>query len=169
VHTQFLNGETLWDTLKFDDADDADLTSLLQTMVLFADAPPSRIYSQALGSQPQAELWERGRQLQTQLPAYLEQQRLPRASIVVHCQMYMYCRLSSQSMLRPPRRTFELTGYVNRSSSEASCSSAMLYLCGVHALRSVHECMCSTVGSYVIGPNSRLRRIGSCASGFTQG
>jgi hypothetical protein len=72
-------GHTLWHTLELEEADDAELTLLLQTMVILADAPPEFI---AKLPQQQAEVCTRGRQLRTQLPAYLDQQRV---SIVEHC------------------------------------------------------------------------------------
>jgi ankyrin repeat protein len=72
-------GNTLWNMLKLENADDVELTSLLQTMVLHDDAPLEFI---ARLSPQQAEIWKRGEQLRRQLPAYLEQQRL---FIVAHC------------------------------------------------------------------------------------
>jgi hypothetical protein len=72
-------GVTLWNSLRFVDADDAELTLLLQTMVLLGDAPSKFI---AKLSPQQVNLWECSRQLRTQLPAYVEQQR---ASIVAYC------------------------------------------------------------------------------------
>jgi hypothetical protein len=72
-------GNTLWNMLKLENADDAELTPLLQTMVLHGDAPPEFI---AKLSSPQAQIWTRGDHLRRQLPAYLKQQRL---SIVAHC------------------------------------------------------------------------------------
>jgi ankyrin repeat protein len=65
-------GYSLWHSLELEDVDDAELTSLLQTMVLLADAPLSFI---AKLSQQQAELWERGRLLRTWLQAYRDLQR----------------------------------------------------------------------------------------------
>jgi hypothetical protein len=50
-------------------------------LLAIADAPIELIVKL---SQPQAELWEQCRQLRTQLPVYLEQQR---AFIVVQCQL----------------------------------------------------------------------------------
>jgi hypothetical protein len=79
LHTQRYRGNTLWNYLKLDNADDAKLTSLLQTMVILADAPPKFI---AKLSQQQVDLCMRGRELRTQLPAYVEQLR---ASIIAHC------------------------------------------------------------------------------------
>jgi ankyrin repeat protein len=81
-------GNTLWQNLmatrydgttKLEDADDAELTLLLQTMVLLTEVPPEFITKL---SPQHTEVCTRGRQLRTQLPAYLEQQR---ASIVAHC------------------------------------------------------------------------------------
>jgi hypothetical protein len=71
--------QTLWNVLKLEDAVDADLTSLLQTMVLLSDAPPDFI---AKLSPHRADLCLRGRRLRTQLPAYRVQQR---TSIVTEC------------------------------------------------------------------------------------
>jgi hypothetical protein len=70
---------TLWNLLKLEDAVDTELTSLLQQMVLLADAPADFII---LLSSQEAELCERGRQLRIRLPAYREQRR---AFIVAHC------------------------------------------------------------------------------------
>jgi hypothetical protein len=76
-------GHTLWHMLEIEDADNAELTSLFQTMFLLADAPPefvTRLSHQQ--AQLSAPLLARGRQLRAQLPSYLEQQR---ASIIAHC------------------------------------------------------------------------------------
>jgi hypothetical protein len=70
---------TLWNLLKLEGAVDTELTSLLQQMVLLADAPADFI---AKLSSQQAELWEWDRHLWTRLPAYQEQQR---TLIVAHC------------------------------------------------------------------------------------
>jgi ankyrin repeat protein len=56
MYTHSSLGQTLWDALKLEDADDAKLTMLLQTMVILADAPPEFI---AKFSQQQLELWSR--------------------------------------------------------------------------------------------------------------
>jgi hypothetical protein len=66
--------------LKLENADDAEQTSFLQTMVvLLADAPLDFISKL---SRQQAELWKRGRLLRTRLPAYRD---LQRAYIVTAC------------------------------------------------------------------------------------
>jgi hypothetical protein len=79
IDMQGPRGHTLWNTLKLEDAVDAEVTSLLKFMVLLADAPPEFIAKLSL---QQAELWERGRQIRMQLPVHLVQQR---ASIVAAC------------------------------------------------------------------------------------
>jgi hypothetical protein len=70
---------TVWSWLKDEDANDCELTVLLQTMALAGDAPP-KILAKLL--EKHAELCARGHRLRTQLPVYLEQQR---AYIVAHC------------------------------------------------------------------------------------
>jgi hypothetical protein len=72
-------GHTLWQMMKLEEADDAELALLLQTMVLVADAPLEFI---AKLSSQHTDLCVRGRQLRTQLPVYLQQQR---ASIFAQC------------------------------------------------------------------------------------
>jgi hypothetical protein len=73
------NGCTVWKWLKLDDADDAELSSLLHVMVLLGDAPPEFV---AKLSPQHAKLCARGRQLRMQLPAFLEQQR---TSVMTYC------------------------------------------------------------------------------------
>jgi ankyrin repeat protein len=73
-------GRTLWDVLKFKDADHAELTaSLLQTIVLLDEALFDFI---AKFSTRHTEIFTRGRELRTKLPTYCEQQK---ASIIEHC------------------------------------------------------------------------------------
>jgi ankyrin repeat protein len=64
-------GRTLWDVLNVKDADQAELTSLLETMVLLGEASSDFI---AKFSPQHAELFTRGRELRAKLPAYCEQQ-----------------------------------------------------------------------------------------------
>jgi hypothetical protein len=71
--------QTVWGLLNLEDADDAELSALLEVMVLLGDAPPDFI---AELSPQHAEVVTRGRQLRTQLPSYLEQQR---ALVHAHC------------------------------------------------------------------------------------
>jgi hypothetical protein len=72
-------GHMLWHTLNLVGADHAELTSLLQAMVLLGDAP--RKFIAGLSTQD-TELCFRGKQLRAQLPTYTEEQE---ASIVAHC------------------------------------------------------------------------------------
>jgi hypothetical protein len=66
--SEYMVDDTLWHmVLNLEDADDAELTSLLQTMVLLGDGPVEFI---AKLSPQQVDLWEQGRQLRTRLPAY---------------------------------------------------------------------------------------------------
>jgi ankyrin repeat protein len=66
-------GFTLWNTLNslWNAYDVAEMTSLLQTMVLLANAPLSFI---AKLSHQHAKLWKRGKFLRTQLPVYRDLQ-----------------------------------------------------------------------------------------------
>jgi hypothetical protein len=74
-------GQTIWSQLMLEGAADADteLSSLVKTMVLLADAPANFI---AKLSPKKAELAARGRQLRAVLPVYMEQQR---AFVRAHC------------------------------------------------------------------------------------
>jgi hypothetical protein len=106
-------GIVLWHTmLDIEDADDAELTSLLQTMVLLGDAPLDFI---AMLSPQHDDLWEQGRQLRTRLPAYLE---LQRAFVVAHCPLpgVLQPLVTGYAAPTAPRRTCGLPNYVSRSS-----------------------------------------------------
>jgi hypothetical protein len=64
-------------------ADDVELTLLLQTMMLLANAPAEFVYKLShRQAQLSAQLSVRGRRLRAQLPSYLERQR---TSIIAHC------------------------------------------------------------------------------------
>jgi hypothetical protein len=72
-------GQTVWDLLTLEDADDAELSPLSEVMVLLGDAPPDFIGEL---SPHHKDIVTRGRQVRMQLPSYLEQQR---ALFHAHC------------------------------------------------------------------------------------
>jgi ankyrin repeat protein len=73
-------GETVWGRLKLEDADDAELVSLLKVMTLLDDAPAQFINN--LPSRHLVRIVNEGRQLRAQLPIYLVQQE---ARVIKHC------------------------------------------------------------------------------------
>jgi hypothetical protein len=77
------NGLAVWSWLSIHRfADDIAISSLLKVMVMLEDAPEYFTDVLSLHNVKFAEIATRGRQLRSQLPSYLEQQR---ASVIAHC------------------------------------------------------------------------------------
>jgi hypothetical protein len=127
-------GQTVWNILNLKGADDCELASLLQVMILLDDEPPGFFLTIPL---QHAKICTGGRQLREQLPAFLEQQK---DIICIQCPLPTVLQHLVAAYVAPTSEDIWMHGLRVwiEECSKSGCSGAGLLRCT--ACRQVRYC-----------------------------